>query len=187
MWRTYGQWLQRNSTSSVRPSRSASFTVVPSADGSSKSGAGVPSGTISAETPMRGPSSPVGGGRPHGSRHGPPLAEGEAELEPGSGGDAGVAGEQVAALGPGQLAGNVEPQAEAATGLQPGEALEDPLTFRGWHAAALVLNGQDRVGPVALADQPDQAVLGRVLAGVVDQVAEDLQDRVGRDPDRQAG
>ncbi len=57
MWRTYGQWLQRNITSSACPSRSASLTVVPSADGSSKSCAGVPSGTISEETAMRVPSS----------------------------------------------------------------------------------------------------------------------------------
>src|SRR4029453_8354401 len=108
--------------SSARPSRSASFAVVPAADGSSKSGAGGPSGTISEETAMGVPSSPVRGGRPHGSRHGPPLAEREAELEPGSGGDAGVGGEQVAALGPGQLAGDVESEAKAAAGLQAGEA-----------------------------------------------------------------
>src|SRR5215218_9761498 len=51
-WRTYGQWLQRNITTSARPSRSASLTVDPSADGSSKSRAGVPSGTISEEAAM---------------------------------------------------------------------------------------------------------------------------------------
>jgi hypothetical protein len=112
--------------------------------------------------------------------------EGDAELEAGPGGGAGVGGDQVAALGPGQLAGDVEPEPEAATGLQAGEALEDPLALGGRDTAALVLDGQDRLGPVALPDQPHQAVLGRVLAGVVDQVAEDLQDRVGGQAHRQA-
>src|SRR5918994_5337142 len=75
-WRTYGQWLQRNITSRARPSRSASFTVVPSADGSSKSCAGVPSGTISEETAMGSLRLPVRGGPSHASGHGLPLHAG---------------------------------------------------------------------------------------------------------------
>src|SRR5215211_9162702 len=76
-WRTYGQWLQRNITSSARPSRSASLTVDPSADGSSKSCAGVPSGTISEETAMGGPFVfRSEGGRTYASGHGLPLHAG---------------------------------------------------------------------------------------------------------------
>src|SRR5829696_6922642 len=83
-------------------------------------------------TPIRRPT-----GGPRLTRWGGGLAEGEAELEPGPGGGAGVGGDQVAALGPGQLAGDVEPETEPATRLKAGEALEDPLTLGGRDAAAL--------------------------------------------------
>ena len=89
--------------------------------------------------------------------------EGDAELEAGPGGGAGVGGDQVAALGPGELAGDVEAEPEAATGLQAGEALEDPLALGGRDTAALVLDGQDRLGPVALAHQPHRLSSGPYL------------------------
>src|SRR4029450_7506640 len=129
-WRTYGQWLQRNITSSAGPSRSASLTPVPSADGSSKSGAGVPRGTISEGAGMS-------------------WSWG-----------AGVADDEVAARRRGQLAADVEAEPEAPAGLQAGEALEDPLALGGRDAGAVVLHGPHRVVAGALADQPQRGVPG---------------------------
>jgi hypothetical protein len=53
-WRTYGQWLHRNATSSAGASATSFFdTGSPvSAAGRAKSGAGVPSGTMRELTAM---------------------------------------------------------------------------------------------------------------------------------------
>ena len=49
-WRTYGQWLQTNATSSAREAaKSSSETVRPSVAGSVKSGAAMPSSVLGAD------------------------------------------------------------------------------------------------------------------------------------------
>src|SRR4029453_11478459 len=122
------------------------------------------------------------------SRAGGLTQQGEMELEAGPLRPGGVDHQQLAVLAAGQLAGDVEAEpdpAGAALGaaLQLGEAVEDPLALGLRDAGAGVLDGQDRLGPLATPRQPHRLAVRRVLACVVEQVAQDLHDRVLGDQD----
>src|SRR5918993_4019433 len=126
-----------------------------------------------AKTPDLGTASGAGGLR----------QQGEVELEAGAVVAGGADHREVAVLAAGQLAGDVEPEADPAgatlgAALQLGEAVEDALALGLGDAGAGVLDGQDRLGALADPRQPHRLAVGRVLAGVVEQVAEDLHDRV---------
>src|SRR5512132_3590548 len=77
--------------------------------------------------------------------------QGEMQLEAGPVGSGGVDHQQVAVLAAGQLAGDVEAEADPAgaaggVALQLGEAVEDALALGLGDAGAGVLDGQDRLG-----------------------------------------
>src|SRR5215211_8299506 len=116
--------------------------------------------------------------------------EGEVEFEPGANPARGVGDDEAAALAVGELAGEVQAKADPAgpggrAGVQLGESLEDALPVGWWDTRAGVLDDEDHLAAVASARQPHRFVVGRVLAGVVEQVADDLLDRVGTDKNRQ--
>src|SRR4029450_7091201 len=117
--------------------------------------------------------------------------QGQADLEAGAGAaEGGVTDDQLPVLGAGQLAGNVEAEADPAgppggAGVELGEALEDALAVGRLDPGAGVLDGQHGQGAVAGRLQADRAVVGRVLGRVVEQVAEHLEDGLGGGPNGQ--
>src|SRR4029453_11403838 len=91
--------------------------------------------------------------------------QGQAELEAGAGAaEGGVTDDQLPVLGAGQLAGNVEAEADPAgppggAGVELGEALEDALAVGRLDPGAGVLDGQHGPGAVAGRLQADRAVV----------------------------
>src|SRR5918992_5197434 len=117
------------------------------------------------------------------SRAGDLRQQGKVQLEPGPAAPWRVDHQQVAVLAAGQLAGDVEPEADPAraalgVALELGEAVEDALALGLGDAGAGVLDDQDRLGALPAPRQPHRLAVGRVLAGVVEQVAQDLHHRV---------
>ena len=98
--------------------------------------------------------------------------------------------QQVAILAAGELAGDVQAETDrrrpAGSAPQLGEPVEDALALGLGDAGAGVLDGPGHgLGALPVSRQPHRLAVGRVLAGVVEQVAEDLDDRVLGDPDGQ--